>query len=330
MKEESSFKPLRFAIIGAGGIGCYYGIRLQEAGHQITFIARGKHLTVLQEKGLTLEHPSFSYKGEVNASSLESLIINQKPSDFDALLICVKATATKSIADSLKKWFKQASQKTAVISLQNGIDNEQQLAESLGNDCIIGGLAVRIGGHIVSTGHVKATGIAQIIMGAWPTSNSPVGETYHQQLKLWESAFNQAKIPTQVVSDINRELWRKLVINNGVNPLSALTRLDTKTMCYHYYFGGIVLGLMREASQVAIADNIKLTDDDAQEMYQLIRDFDAIKTSMLVDLEKGSELEVDAISGAVIQRAKKLGVEVPYTQMVYALLKEVSNSIKET
>lgn len=320
MKEKNNISSLRIAIVGAGGIGCFYGIRLQELGHRITFIARGEHLATLQNKGLILEHPSFSYAGEVSACSLEDLVRNQEPENFDALLICVKATATNMIAESLQAWFQLTAQKTAVISLQNGINNEQQLANSLGRDCIIGGLAVRIGGHIVSAGHVKVTGVAQVIWGAWPTKNSPAGERYNKVLKQWTQQFIKAGIPTQLSPDINRELWRKLIINNGVNPLSALTGLDTKVMSHHPYFGPIVLGLMREVCMVAKADDVELTEKDAQEMYELIRSFDAIKTSMLVDYEKGRPLEVDEISGAIVQRSKLLGIFVPYTESIYVLL----------
>ena len=326
MNAATRSSPLKIVIVGAGGIGCYYGMRLQNQGHQVTLVARGNHLKQLQKQGLILEHPDFDYQGDVNACSLNSLIKNKKPTNFDALIICVKATATLSIAKTLKIWFQQTQQKTVVISLQNGIDNETQLAEALGEDCIVGGLAVRIGGHIVSAGHVKVTGIAQIIWGAWASVNSPLGKKNNNVLEQWTLQFIEAGIPTQLVTDIKRELWRKLVINNGVNPLSALTGLDTKALSHHLHFGPMVLGLMQEAARVAKADNVELDEQDAQEMYDLIRHFDPIKTSMLVDHEKGRPLEIEEISGAVIARSKRLNISVPYTESVYALLKHELNN----
>jgi len=314
-------KKLSIAIIGAGGIGCYYGARLQDQGHQVKLVARGEHLNALQQSGLTLIHPEYSYQGEVSACTLEDLIKQAKPTEYDLILLCTKATSTKSIAKILKNWFDLNKQKTLILSLQNGIDNERVLADALGENCIVGGLAVRIGGHITSPGQIEATGLAQIIMGAWPSYETVANNVYHKHLKQVETAFNKADIPTQLVLDIKRELWRKLVINNGVNPLSALTGLDTKTLSHHPHFGKIVLGLMQEAARAATADNVELTDNDAQEMYQLIRDFDAIKTSMLVDMEKGKALELDAICGAVITRSKQLKIDVPYTSTIYALLK---------
>ncbi len=314
-------KTWRIAVIGAGGIGCYYGARLLTQGHKVWFVARGEHLRTLQTTGLSLNHPDFNFNGKVDACSLGDLLAQQQPADLDALLVCTKATATLEIATSLRDWFVRTGQKVPVISLQNGIDNEPQLADQLGADCVVGGLAVRIGGHIIRPGVVEATGVAQVIMGAWPHTGSLADLRFGKLLPPLVEAFNQAGIPTRKVNDIRRELWRKLLINNGVNPLSALTGLDTQTMSNHPQFGPIVHHLMLEAASVARADDEPLTTQDADEMYELIRTFDPIKTSMLVDLEKGRQLEVDAISGAVIRRAQQLGLAVPYTETVHALLK---------
>lgn len=313
-------KIWRIAVIGAGGIGCYYGTRLLTQGHKVRFVARGEHLHALQTGGLHLRHPDFNFNGKVDACSLDDLFAQQQPAELDALLVCVKATATLEVAASLHDWFARNGQKTAVISLQNGIDNEPQLAAMLGDDCIIGGLAVRIGGHITRPGEVAATGVAEVILGAWPHAGSAADRRFGVLLSALAEDFNRAGIPTRPVGDIRRELWRKLLINNGVNPLSALTGLDTRTLSNHPHFGSIVHQLMLEAASVACADNEPLTTRDADEMYELIRTFDPIKTSMLVDLEKGRQLEVDAISGAVIRRARQLGIAVPYTTTVHTLL----------
>lgn len=320
-------KIWRIAVIGAGGIGCYYGARLLTQGHKVWFVARGEHLQALQTHGLTLSHPDFSFNGKVDACSLDALLAQRQPEDLDALLLCTKATATPTVAESLRGWLARTQQQTPVISLQNGIDNEPQLAAALGEDCVIGGLAVRIGGHIIRPGVVEATGVAQVILGAWPHAGSPAGQRFGQGLTPLVYAFNQAGIPTRLVDNIRHELWRKLLINNGVNPLSALTGLDTRSLSHHPQFGPIVHQLMHEAALVARADDELLTGQDADEMYELMRTFDPIKTSMLVDLEKGRQLEVDAISGAVIRRAQQLGVAVPYTETVYALLQHQLNNV---
>lgn len=318
-------KKLNLAILGAGGIGCYYGARLASNGHNVCFITRGDHLTALRKKGLTIKHPDFEFHEVVHACDLEDFTREHEPANFDAIIVCVKATATEEIAENIKRWFKASKQSTMIISLQNGIDNESQLASALDESLIIGGLAVRIGGHIVRPGEVEATGVAEIVLGAWPHADSAVDMLFTRQLSTIIEAFNQSGIPTRKTDNIRRELWRKLVINNGVNPLSALTGLDTRAMAYHPHFGPIVHHLMEEAASMAIADDEPLSQRDADEMFELIRNFDPIKTSMLVDLEKGRPLELESISGAVIARSKQINAPVPYTETVYALLKHKIN-----
>ncbi len=315
-------KVLKIAIIGAGGIGCYYGARLMQQGHQVTFIARGKHLNAMQVNGLHLTHTDFSFHEKVTAYSIEELIKKHQPNDFDIYLLCVKATATATIAHNLKGWLEIYQQKITLASLQNGVDNENILSSYLSDSTIIGGLAVRIGGHIVAPGHVEAKGIAQLILGNWPESTS----SNNTQLLTWSLLFNEANIPTQIVNNIRFEMWRKLIINNGVNPLSALTYLDTKTLSHHALFGPIVYKLMNEVADVAIAEGETLTLHDVDEMFQLIKSFDPIKTSMLVDFEKGKPIELEEICGAVIKRGKQLSLSVPYTEMVYALLMHKLNN----
>ncbi|WP_417222104.1 ketopantoate reductase family protein [Amphritea sp.] len=308
---------MRFLFIGAGGIGCYYGARLQQQGHQVVYLARGEHLRALQDNGLSINHPELSFNQPVEALDDKSLQRRYHCDNFDLILMTLKAGATASVLDQMADWLNTAE--TPVLSLQNGVDNEPLIAQALGRHRTLGGLAVRIGGHIIAPGKIEATGPAQVVMGSWPNHQSedifPAAT-----LDTFATAFNDAGIPTQLSHDIRHELWRKLIINNGVNPLSALTRLDTRTLTSHPAFGKTVYRMMQEVAAVAPADDVILSQTDVDEMYQLICHFDAIKTSMLVDKEKGRPLELGGISGAVISRAIKLNIEVPNTELIHALL----------
>ncbi|MCP4754647.1 MAG: ketopantoate reductase family protein [Proteobacteria bacterium] len=314
------------AIIGAGGIGCYYGARLLNAGHKVVFVARGEHLKALQEVGLAMNHPEFRFDQPVEALSQQQFFLQTDPEQFDLVILTLKAMGTHPLLGELESWLGQSS--TPLLSLQNGVDNELQLAQQLGSKRVLGGLAVRIGAHIVGPGEVEAVGVAQIILGQWPSADTG-GNQNQRILADIDRAFNDTGIPTEVVADIQKELWRKLVINNGVNPLSAVTGLDTRTLSHHPDFEKIVYGLMAEAAKSAEGDGIQLTQQDVDEMYQLIRQFDAIKTSMLVDKEKGRPLEVDEICGAVLQRSSDIGVAAPYTETVMSMLKHLLDQKKE-
>lgn len=308
---------MRLVIIGAGGIGGYYGARLQHAGNPITLVARGEHLAALRARGLSVEHPQFRFNEAVHACALEELAGCVAPGEVDAVLVCVKATATSTVAAALARWIGPVP--AAVVSLQNGVDNEAELAAVLGAARVIGGLTRRIGGHVVAPGRIEATGPAQGILGPWPRT-AQAGACAVKTAARLAAAFDAAGLPTTVSDDISRELWKKLVINNGMNPLSALVRRDTRTIAHDRLLAPLVHALMQETARAAAADGVHLGDADVAEMFELIRTFDAIKTSMLVDLEHGRPLEVEAIAGAVLRRAAVLKIPVPHTRMVHALL----------
>jgi len=252
----------------------------------------------------------------VQAMDHSAVVARFRPDDFDVVLVTLKSTATETMLAELGPWLYHG--KVPVLSLQNGVDNEPALASLLGEHRVLGGLAVRIGGHIVRPGVVEAEGPAQIVMGEWPmVLGSDRRGPLLQQL---QKDFEAAGIPTTVSDNIRYELWRKLVINNGVNPLSALTGLDTRSLTHHPEFQKIVHGMMAETVTASKADDVNLGPEDLAEMFDLISNFNAIKTSMLVDKEKGRPLELDSIAGAVLRRCERLGVEAPYTRTVSALL----------
>jgi len=307
---------LRLLIVGAGGIGGYYAARLLHAGHEVVLTARGAHLAALQEQGLTVQYGDEVWSFPVQAMDHSGVVARYAPDDFDAIVVTLKSTATETMLAELGPWLYHG--KVPVLSLQNGVDNEPALASLLGEHRVLGGLAVRIGGHIVQPGVVEAEGPAQIVMGEWPLAAG----SDHRGLLLQElqAEFEAAGIPTTVSENIRYELWRKLVINNGVNPLSALTGLDTRSLTHHPEFQKIVHGMMAETVAASKADNVNLGPEDLAEMFDLISNFNAIKTSMLIDKEKGRPLELDSIAGAVLRRCERLGVEAPYTMTVNALL----------
>lgn len=307
---------MKFVIIGAGGIGSYYGAKLQQAGHQVVLVARGDHLDAMQTNGLQIKHPNFEFNEVVTACSQQELSKSHPLDSVDLVIIAVKATHTEGLMNDLGDWL--ASANTPVLSLQNGVDNELTIEKHIGKQRTVGGLAIRIGGHIVAPGVIEATGPAEVVIGAWSRGDENVA--LQDALKPVATFFNEAGIPTRLSEQIQHELWTKLLINNGVNPLSALTKLDTRTLTSHPVYGSTVYGLMQEVALAAKADDVELTQEEVDEMYQLICQFDAIKTSMLVDREKGRPLETDAISGAVIERCNRLGQAAPISALIDALL----------
>lgn len=305
---------MKFLILGAGGIGSYFGARLIEAAHDVVFVARGKQLEALQQNELKLHHPEFHFQKKVISHSL-SQVKEINIFSFDAVLIATKSTSTISLSKHLQSWFGNEKNIPYVISLQNGVDNEEILSTNLIKTHIIAGLTRKIGAHIVSPAVISATGTAETILGAIEKT-----EENQKFLQNLEKVFNEAKIPTQISENINLELWKKLIINNGVNAICALLREKTGVIMQHEKLSKIVYGLMNETAQAALNKGIKIPKEEVDEMFELITKFDSIKPSMLVDVENNRELELDEICNVVINNCEALGFDAPYTRTISTLL----------
>ena len=313
---------MNFLILGAGGIGSYFGARLIEAGHKVTFVARGKHLEALQQNKLKLQHPEFEFSENVPSYSIEE-IKKMQPSLFDAVLIATKSTSTKVLTEHLFDWLSNTQNHPYIISLQNGIDNEEVLCKKLNHEYIIAGLTRKIGAHIVSPAVITARGNAETILG-------PIFKTKYNELFLEEikNIFDNAQIPTILSENINLELWKKLIINNGVNAICALLREKTGVIMHNPKLSKIVYGLMNETAKAAINKNIKISQEDVDEMYELITKFDSIKPSMLVDVEHKRELELDEICGVVILNMEEQSLDAPYTRTISTLLEYAYSKVR--
>lgn len=311
---------MRIAVIGAGGVGGYYGARWLDGGNDVTFVARGAHLQALGDSGLRVDHPDFRFAGAVRATDLDGLAA-ARPDDFDLVVLAVKSAATADVAAVLAEWFHRGGHRVPVLSMQNGVDNEAELAGALGPECVIGGLALRVGTHVEGPGRITAAGLGQLVTGLWPNHEEagagPAAEVFPGMV----AAAEQAGIPVIETPDIRRELWRKLVINNGLNPISALTGWDSRRLTRNADMAATITRLMRETAAAAAADGVTLGEADVTEMFRLIYDLEPIKTSMLVDREHGRELELDAICGAVLARARQLGIDAPATETMAGLLR---------
>ena len=305
---------MKFLILGAGGIGSYFGARLINAGHEVIFVARAKQLEALQQNELKLHHPEFCFSKKVIAYTIDEI----KSFDahyFDAVLLTTKSTSTLALSKHLQMWFANEKNIPYIISLQNGVENEEILSESLNKQYIIAGLTRKIGAHIVSPAVISATGSAETILGS-------LEETKENQtfLKNIEQVFNEAKIPTQISLHIKLELWKKLIINNGVNAICALLKKETGVIMHHEKLSKIVYGLMNETARAALNMGIKISKKEIDDMFNLITNFDSIKPSMLVDVENNREIELDEICNVVIKNCEALGLDAPYTRTISTLL----------
>ncbi len=314
---------MKIAMLGAGGIGCYYAARLAAAGNTVVFVARGEHLQAMQTHGLEIVHPDFHFHSPVTATDIAGLCREHSCDSFDLIMLAAKGGATSPMLTEMQHWLSQSD--TPLLSIQNGVGNESIIEQFIGRERTIGGLGTRISGHIVAPGKIAATGLGEIDFGAWPTAAA--NPTLNAFVTRLADVFSAAGITNELYADMRLALWRKLAINNSVNPLTALTFLDTGVVTTDPIFRHTVHQIMEETCRAANAAGVNMTAKDTEEMFTLICEFGSIKTSMQVDRERGRTMEIEEICGPVIEHCRKVGKPAYTTELIYRLLK---NAVADT
>lgn len=311
----------RIAIAGAGGLGSWVGALLSRVpGVSVTLLARGERYRLLRERGVTVTTAS-SEERYAPGESLRCLDTQDDQglaalADHDWLLFACKSQHSAALARRLAPfWAGQCARggaRAAVGSLQNGVDNELELGRIF-QVPVAGGFGVRFAAHLSAQGGVEVTGHPAFVLGEYPTGSS-------ERIERLVDAFCAAGFDARASEDIRRELWQKLIINNAANPLSALLGRDTRALCEDPRSREVVRNMMREAASVAVADGVQFSQQQVDALYELLAGIAPIRSSMQVDVQRGTELELAGITGAVVERARMLGQAVPVTATVQALL----------
>lgn len=301
---------MRIGIVGAGGIGCLVGALLAKAGQaEVVLLARGEHAARLAQDGLALD-----LNGDRQTHRLPVIDTADEAAlagigDCDWLLFACKSQHTRRLAEQLKPY---VSADCRLGSVQNGVDNEPILAEVFGRP-VLGGLMRKFFAHITAPGEVEVRGVLEAVLGDYPTGCGASATDLIERLRA-------AGVTVFASEDIRRELWRKLVLNNGCNPLAAVAFLDTQRMANDPDLAWVMRNLMREAGAAAAADEVEFSPHELEAVFQWIKGIDPITPSMLADAQRGKPLELDAITGAVLRRAGLLGIEVPVTATLHHVL----------
>lgn len=298
---------MKILIMGAGGVGAYYGAKLQQAGEDVTLCARGDNLRALREKGLNVK----SFLGDFHAN-VRATGDPKEFAPFDLILFAVKSYDTESAAQQIKGCLAPDG---ILMTIQNGVENEEVLCRFFPRECVMGGNS-RIGADMVAPGKLNHTALGVIEFGELDGRITPRAERLKE-------LFERAKIHGELTADLKTIRWYKLMGNNSTNSVSALTHTTLGQMLEDAEGYNLVHTLMLETLTVGRAEGAKVVDERADLQLQQIKKINAhaIKTSTLQDLEKGKPLEYEAISGAVVRAARRHNMRVPATETVYTLLK---------
>ena len=299
---------MKFAIFGAGGIGGYLGARLADAGHEVHLIARGDHLAALQAEGLHVE--------SVAGDTTVDLPATDDPADIgpcDYMLFCVKAYDTRDAATDLSPLLGET---TALVSFQNGVDNERWLAESIGEDHMIGGVA-----YIFST--IKEPGIVEHTGGPARFIVGELDGRTTDRIEALDDALSESDgIDAVLSNDISVELWRKFTFICAQAGMTATTRLPVGDIRETDASWEMYRRVMEEVYAVARAEGVELPEETVAEWLDFARELESdTYSSLYYDLTHNKRMELDALHGSVVRHANDVDVAVPMNEAVYAILR---------
>ena len=298
---------MKILIMGAGAVGLFYGARLQQAGEEVYFCARGDNLRALCEHGLEVKSFQGDFHLRVTATG-----DSHEFAPYELILFCVKSYDTIAAARQIDGCLGAGG---AVMTIQNGVENEATLCTLLPPESVMGGNA-RVGAELIAPGKLLHTASGIIEFGELDGRETPRAQ------RLAE-VFKRAGVLGHLTSDLKSVRWKKLAGNNGTNSVSALARCTLAEMFAEPESAALVRRLMAETVMVGRAEGAKISNEEIDTLYNAARGFSnaaAVKTSTLQDLERGKRLEYDAISGAVVRAARRHGLAVPATETVHALL----------
>jgi len=297
---------MRILVHGAGAVGGYFGALLARGGHEVWFVARGNNLEALRARGLTV-------RVEPDTLTLAPVQAVAEPAAApppELVLVCVKSYDSAVAARALRS---VVGRDTIVLSLQNGVENEDVLARELDLPPLMIALT-RIGVELVAPATVNYSGRGTIVFGEPDGRESP-------RARRLAGALAMAGVPYQLRRDILVAAWEKLAWNAGFNAVTALTRRTVAEVLALPATRDLVVDAMEEVDAVAAASGIPVrrtrTAAVLQDSLTGLPDF---QTSMLQDVLRGRRLEHDAINGAVVRAATRKGIAVPVNRTLLALL----------
>jgi len=296
---------MRIAVLGAGAVGSYLGARLAAGGADVHLVARGVHLAALRDRGLTLITPDGTTTTAVQATDDPAAI-----GPVDYVLFMVKSYDTEAAARRLAPLLGQG---TAVLSLQNGIDNEARIAAVIGEEHVLSG-SVYILAAIESPGVVRS-GPARIVIGELHPGRPGA------RVAAFVEAAQAGGITASAVADARLAKWEKYVLLVAFASVSAGTQLPLGEIRRSTAAVAMLRAVMTEAWSVGRALGIPLTDDLVERQVGLVlSQADSEGTSLRHDLLTGHRMELEALQGTLSRLGRETGVATPFTDAAYAML----------
>jgi 2-dehydropantoate 2-reductase len=307
---------MKITIVGPGSMGCLFAgfLSKQKSKHQVWLLDktldRAKRISL---SGIVIEGIS-NLKTSVNITTDAKSI-----GPCDLVIIATKAYDTEQ---ALKSIGPLVSDESNILTLQNGIGNAQLITDMFGLERTVCGITYH-GAWCISDGRVNHAGKGETIIG------KPTGKIF-RDLRNISNAFNEAGILTKTSKDITGVQWSKLIINAGINPLSAICRIPNGSLIKHEGTREIMRQLVVEAAKTAKKNKVKLVYEDPIGKAESVCESTCSNiSSMLQDVLGKKRTEIDFINGAVSRYAKSAGIKTPANDMIAQIIRAIEASYKE-
>jgi 2-dehydropantoate 2-reductase len=306
---------MRFAILGSGAVGGYFGAKLAKAGQDVTFIARGAHLEAIRGKGLEVRSPKlgdFTVRAPAESDTT-------RVGAVDVVIVSVKAYDNATALPMLKPMI---GPNTVVLTLQNGVDSVDDVAAIVGAEHVLGGTTY-VATALEGPGLIVQTGVHRsIIFGE-------VGgelKTITPRVQEIADVFASADIQVTPVADARIPIWDKFVYLAAFSGFTGASRLAIGHIWQYPHVQEMFYAASREIAALAKAEGVTISANRFDTLREYMQNLPpTTRSSLLIDLEQGKRIEVEALQGAAVRRAKKHGIPVPIMSTLYALLKPWEN-----
>jgi 2-dehydropantoate 2-reductase len=302
---------MRVSILGSGAVGGYYGAKLARAGHEVTFIARGAHLAAIRARGLEIRSPMLG-DFTVRAAAEDD---PARVGPVDLVIVAVKAYDN---ATALPLLVPMLGPGTTVLTLQNGVDSAGEVGAIARETRVLGGTTY-IATALSAPGVIDQTGTHRRVV---------FGEVYGELPRLSprvaeiQAAMAAADIQAEAVEDGRVPVWEKFIFLVSLAGFTGATRLPIGPLWADPFIRAQFLDGCREVEALARAEGVPVAADRIAQIERYVATIPgSMRSSLLIDLAQGKRIEVEALQGAVVRRARQAGVPVPIMATLYAVLK---------
>ena len=298
---------MKFAIFGTGGVGGYFGGRLAHAGHDVTFIARGRHLASITESGLKVD----SIGGDFLVKPAKATDSPQSVGEVDVVLVTTKAWQLKESIEQLKPL---VGERTMLLPLLNGIEHIDLLVDSFG-DRVFGGMC-RISSFVAGPGYITHVAVRPPVI-VFGELNNAMSERVDVLRKVFSA---MGGITVETPDDIHVAMWEKFVFISATSGVGAVTRQPFDAFRSISESRELLRSAIAETASIGRAKGVALPNDLVDVLLKRIDGLPSMVASMQKDIMEGRPSELDAQTGAVIRLGRSVGVLTPTHEFIYASL----------